>query len=196
DSSGYVGNQPNPTDSRSATTGLYEPTRLVGKQHIGKIYPGPETEGVIAPSTTIDIEQPVLTVSWIEFVLQFGQSVVVNRPQEAVRQLFQQRKLDRLDECASTAEFWRMLAPPSDDHTPDGFSRFEKGAIGELLLAVTGYQVLNHHLPGWYFHGRHLKQLLQFCAVVGTPRLGFRRIEEVFFDRGLDCKGRICPDLL
>ena len=81
---GYVGDQPNPTHSGAAATGLYKLPGLVGKQHIREIYTSARPKRVIAPSASIDIEQLVLTVTRIELVLQFDQSIVIDGSQEAL----------------------------------------------------------------------------------------------------------------
>ena len=85
-SGGKVSYPPNPANPGAATAGLHEFTNLVGEQHIRKIHSRAEPESVVTPSTSVDVEQLIIAIARIEFVLQLHQSVVVDCSQKACRQ--------------------------------------------------------------------------------------------------------------
>src|SRR5207245_10973955 len=115
----HVGDQAYPTDPGSAATRLHGLPNLVCELQIGKVHPGARSKGVIAPRASIDVQQLILSIAWVEFVFQLHQSVVVDGPQEALRQGLQERQFNGFYERAGPAELGRVLATPPDDHAAD-----------------------------------------------------------------------------
>ena len=150
---------------------------------------------MVAPRASIDVQQLILSIAWVEFVFQLHQSVVVDGPQEALRQGLQERQLNGLYERAGPAELGRVLATPPDDHAADRPASLEEGAVGELLSPITWNQVLNHHFTQSNLPNCPLEELPQFGPVVRSPCFGLRCVDKVLFDCWLECQGRVNRDL-
>src|SRR5215470_13334292 len=120
------------------------PAELVCEQEIGKIHAGDLAEPVKTPDPRIYVEQFVLSVSGILLEFNLNQSVEIDGAQKPLRQFFDLWQISGLDIGCRATEFPRMLAQPSSGQNAVRGSVPEKGAIGELAVAVSGNDLLDH----------------------------------------------------
>src|SRR5208283_3294222 len=86
DAGRQVREQSNPTDSLGAATIRDAFPGLVGEQQVRKVYARSPPQRMVAPGATVEIEQLVRSVAWVQFVFQLYQTVIVDCPQEALGQ--------------------------------------------------------------------------------------------------------------
>src|SRR5207253_658934 len=134
-------------------------------------------------------------ISWVELIFDLHETVVVDGPQKAFGQCFQEWKLGGLDKCAGAAELDRVLASSTHNDASDGLGFLVKCAVSKLLLTATGDQILDHDLT-WSDQGHgSLEEHFQLRPGIGSPRLYFRRVDEMLFDCRLNSHRQIHVDI-
>src|SRR5207248_1074372 len=131
---------------------------------------------VVAPGPRVEVEQLEDTVPRVQLVLELYQSVVVDLSQEPLGIGLDQGRGDRLDVGAGAAELRRMLPAALGGHAADGQSVPAEGAVGELLLASTGNDLLHHDLALAGDVGGLHEQLGELLSAVRPPGLGLGRV--------------------
>ena len=145
----------------------------------------------MAPGSSVDIEQLVLAIPRIQFVLHLGQPVVIDGTQETLREFLDLWSINGLDIGAGTAKLERMLAAAAHDDFSYRFAIAKERAIGNLLVASAGNHFLHHGLACADQARCFLKHRFQFRMTIGAPRFCFGGINKVLFNCGLDCKRRL-----
>ena len=141
---------------------------------------------MVAPRSGIHVEQLELGITWIELIFQLDQAVIVNRAQEPLGIFFQNRDIQRLDVGASSSKLKRMLTPATHYHLTHGFVVPEECAVGELLAAPAGNQLLPHDFSAGDELRCLLKQGSELLMAVRQPRLCLCGVDKVLLDRRLD----------
>ena len=162
--------------------------KLIGIKHVAEVNTSRRTQGVVPPRTRVDVEQLELVIAGIKFVLQFCESVVICRSEEALRVFFQDRNIDSFYVGTRSAELERVLTAAAYNHFPDGLSTAKECTVRELLRSSARNQLLNHHFAGPNQLERLQEERFQLCMRIGSPGLGFCGIEKVFLYRRLNCK--------
>ncbi len=84
-----------------------------------------------------------------------------------------------------------MLPLTPREHGADRLPLLDEAAVRELVLTVTGDDLLHEQLGRVHDLGRALEQHVQLGVGIGPPRLRLGRLQEAGLDRRLDGEGRL-----
>ena len=191
-----VRHQAHPVHAGRRTLAVDGQAHLVREHQVREVDAGGLGYRVVAPRPRVEVEQLVDAVSRVELVLELDQSVVVDLAQEPLGVGLDLGRGHRLDVGARAAELRRMLPAAASGHAADRLAVPAEGAVGELLLASAGNQLLDHDLALAGDVGRLLEQLCQLLSAVRPPGLGLGGVEELLLDARLERERRLAVDLV
>src|SRR5437899_4426513 len=139
-----------------------------------------------SPSPCVHVQKLIFAVSLIQLELDLDQTAIVDLRQEALRECFDRRLLDRFNVRCRTPEFARVLSRASSDQHIDWLPVAAQRTVRKLRPAIAW----NHLLDKYFFRLKPSTCLFvvrdELVHHVGAPCLRAGRVEESLFDRWLD----------